>query len=487
LTAIVQRSDPSTDRLDRGSKLFYGFGSVAFGVKDNGFSYMLLLFYNQVLGLPATQVGFALMIALVFDAMIDPLVGQFSDNLRTPWGRRHPLMYAAALPLALAYLAIWNPPHWDHKGLFAYLVCMAVLIRGVISFYEVPSAALAAEFTTGYDERTVLLSYRYFFGWVGGLALYVIALKVILVPDALHPVGQLNPAGYARYGVVASIIMFAAILISALGTHRYIPTLRAPPPRRRLGPIQMLVEMRETLSSRSFLFLLASSICTSMAAGLATSLNVYFNTYYWGFSASQIGTLATGVFLSVIVSLPLAPFFSRRFGKRASAIVLTLLALVIGLAPIALRLLGLFPANGSPALFWILMATSILGTAFSIMGSVMGSSMTADVVEEAELKTGRRAEGLFFAASSFVYKAISGFGILAAALVVDRIHLGQAVDPSKVPPETLRHLALVYIPALTVLYLTGLTLLFGYKITRSTHAETLRELAADAEQAVHTA
>src|SRR5947209_9958043 len=131
-------------RLDLPTKLFYGFGSVAFGVKDNGFSYLLLLFYNQVMGLPATLVGLALMIALVFDAVVDPMIGQFSDNLRTRWGRRHPLMYAAALPMALLYVALWNPPHWDHQRLFYYLVAMAILIRGVVSFYEVPSSALAA-------------------------------------------------------------------------------------------------------------------------------------------------------------------------------------------------------------------------------------------------------------------------------------------------------------------------------------------------------
>ena len=106
-------------RLNLSTKIFYGFGSVAFGVKDNGFSYMLLLFYNQVVGLPATLVGLALMIALVWDACIDPLIGQLSDNLRSRWGRRHPFMYAAALPVAISYVALWNPPHWGHQGQFA--------------------------------------------------------------------------------------------------------------------------------------------------------------------------------------------------------------------------------------------------------------------------------------------------------------------------------------------------------------------------------
>src|SRR6201996_6468344 len=117
--------------LSMAAKLFYGLGSVAFGVKDNGFSYLLLIFYNQVVGLPGTLVGLALMIALVWDACIDPLIGQLSDNLRSPWGRRHPFMYAAALPVALSYLALWNPPHQLHgAALFPYLLVTAIVIRG---------------------------------------------------------------------------------------------------------------------------------------------------------------------------------------------------------------------------------------------------------------------------------------------------------------------------------------------------------------------
>ena len=72
------------------TKLFYGLGSVAYGVKDNGFSAFLLLFYNQVLGLPAPWVGAAIGIALVVDSVLDPVIGQISDNWRSRWGRRHP-------------------------------------------------------------------------------------------------------------------------------------------------------------------------------------------------------------------------------------------------------------------------------------------------------------------------------------------------------------------------------------------------------------
>ena len=206
------------------TKLFYGFGSVAFGVKDNGFSYFLLIFYNQVMGLPAQTVGLAIMI---------PIVGQASDNFRSKWGRRHPFMYAAAIPVAVSYLLLWNPPKaLDHQGLFFYLIGTAILIRSFITCYEIPSSALAAELTTGYDERTKLLSYRFLFGWIGGLAMYFAALKIFLTPDATHKVGQLNVEGYAHYGMAAALLMLFAILVSAVGTHGQIPFLREAPHRK---------------------------------------------------------------------------------------------------------------------------------------------------------------------------------------------------------------------------------------------------------------
>ena len=79
-------------RLTFPTKLAYGFGAVAYGVKNNGFDYFLLLFYSQVMGVDAPLVGLALLIALLFDAFSDPVVGYLSDNTHSKWGRRHPWM-----------------------------------------------------------------------------------------------------------------------------------------------------------------------------------------------------------------------------------------------------------------------------------------------------------------------------------------------------------------------------------------------------------
>ncbi|MBV8594161.1 MAG: MFS transporter, partial [Caulobacteraceae bacterium] len=369
-----------TPPLTLADKLFYGLGSVAFGVKDNGFSYLLLLFYNQVVGLPAPLVGLAILIVMLVDAVLDPIVGQVSDNTRSPLGRRHPFMYAAALPVALSYLALWNPPHGSQGFLFVYLIVVAVIIRTFITFYEVPSSALAAELSQGYDERTVLLSYRYFFAWVGGLALYLVTFTFLLVPDARHPVGQTNPVGFARYGLTASAIMAATILVSALGTQKRAKGFRTPPPRR-LSVAGNFREMIATWSNRSFLFLTLSGLATSMAAGLNASMNIYFNTYFWEFTSRQIALLVMGVFVSAFVALFAAAPLSRRFGKRGAAMSLIVLSVVIGLAPIVLRLAGLMPPNRTPALFAIIFGQSIVSVALGIAASTLVAAMIADVVE----------------------------------------------------------------------------------------------------------
>ena len=107
-------------------KVAYGLGAAAYGVKDNGFTYFLLLFYSTVVGLEPGLVGLAIFIALVFDAFSDPIVGYISDNWRSTWGRRHPFMYASAVPGALSYFLLWNPPDWNETQLFWYLLVLAI-------------------------------------------------------------------------------------------------------------------------------------------------------------------------------------------------------------------------------------------------------------------------------------------------------------------------------------------------------------------------
>ena len=272
MTAAATTTMPERRRLPFTTKFFYGFGSIAYGIKDNGFSTLLLLFYNQVVGLPANLVGLALMIALILDAFIDPVVGHLSDGTRTRWGRRHPFMYAAALPIGVLYLLLWHPPTGSPTATLAYLIVAAIVVRSAISFYEVPSSALAPELTSDYHERTSVLGYRYMFGWLGGMTMLLATFTIFLAPTAQYPIGQLNPDGYKTYALYAAAFMTAAILISAFGTHREIAHLPKPPPVARLSLGQTLRGVAQTLKNRAFLTLMLAGVFSYTNQGLQFAL-----------------------------------------------------------------------------------------------------------------------------------------------------------------------------------------------------------------------
>ncbi|NCZ64221.1 MAG: sugar transporter, partial [Cellvibrionales bacterium] len=362
-------------------KFAYGVGSIAYGVKEQGFAYFLLMFYSTVVGLEPALAGTALLIALLTDAISDPIVGYWSDNTRTRMGRRHPFMYASAVPVSLCYFLIWQPPDWGDEALFLYLLTFAILIRTLITFFETPSSALMPELTQDYDERTSIQAWRHFFGWFGGALLTILMFAVLLVPTAEYEVGTLNREGYETYGVIAGIAIFIAILVSSIGTQTAVQTHQysAPPARKRLT--QIFAELRETLVDSSFFALFLSSMAGAVATGLSAGLTFIMMSYFWQLSSLQMFMWTCMVLVAATAGLVLAPRLARRLGKRHAVLALGGAALLIQPAPVTLRLLGAFPENGDPALFPLLLSFSTIELSLMISMQVVLASMVADLVE----------------------------------------------------------------------------------------------------------
>ncbi|MEM9842892.1 MAG: MFS transporter, partial [Pseudomonadota bacterium] len=187
------------------TKALYGGGSIASGIKDTAFNVFLLFFYTQVAGLSGALAGLAIFIALLLDAVSDPLVGYWSDRFQSAWGRRHPFMYFAALPMGAAFYFLFNPPFDASQNLlFVWMVVFAVLVRFFMTFYAVPSSALIAEMTANYDERTTLSGYRVFLGWVGGLTFATIGYVVFFAPSDAFEDGRLNPTAYQGFALLGA-------------------------------------------------------------------------------------------------------------------------------------------------------------------------------------------------------------------------------------------------------------------------------------------
>ena len=457
-------------------KLAYGLGSVAYGIKDNGFAYFLLLFYGTVVGLEPALAGTALLIALLFDAVSDPLVGYWSDNTRSRLGRRHPFMYASALPVAMCYYLLWQPPDWGDQGLFFYLLGFAILIRTLITFFETPSSAFMPELTQDYDERTTVQAWRHFFGWAGGASLAVIMFGVLLVPTDEYAVGTLNREGYETYGQLASVLIFVVILISALGTQSrvHITDFPARPPKR-IG--ELFGEMLELLLDRSFLALFISGMASAAAAGLTAALTFLMLTYFWEFSSLQIFYWTAMVVVSAALGLLVAPRVARRLGKKRAVITLGIVAFLLQPAAVVLRLFGWLPENGDPRLFPMLLTLQTIDLGLIIAMQAVSASMVADLVEQAEVRTGRRNEGVFFAAMTFIRKTNQGIGAFIAGLLLQIVAFPNGAAPSEVSADTVWNLGALLVPSQYLLWGVMVGAIGFYRIDRSQHEAHLKVLA----------
>ena len=459
-------------------KLAYGVGSVAYGVKDSAFGFFLLLFYGTVIGLDGRLVGLALLFILVFDAFSDPIVGYISDNWRSKWGRRHPFMYAAAIPVPVSFYFLWNPPDWSNEALLIYLVSLAALIRTFITLYETPSSSLLPELASDYDERAKLQAFRNYFGWTGGNAMSVIGFGVIFAVSASNPDGLMSRQAYTNFGMLGAVLIFLAIMISALGTHKRIPDFEPPPPRRKLTLAQIFAEVFETLRDRSFGALFAATLFGGMASGVAAGLTFLISNFFWEFTELQIFFSLVLVMVSAVAGSVVAPVAVRWFGKKRAVIIVGVLAFGIAPLSVGLRLLGVMPDNGDPLLYPLVIGLNTIDVALIIAAQIILYSMIADLVEVSELKTGRRSEGVFYAAVTFIRKSSQGLGAVGAGFVLAFSGLPSNPERGEVAADALYRLGLGYAPTLWVLWTLMLIAISFYKVDRDSHNRNLAELAA---------
>lgn len=453
---------------------FYGSASIAYGIKNNAFSYLLLIYANQVLGLPGYLASLALAIAMIWDAVSDLLLGHWSDKTSSVLGRRHPFMYASLFVLPLTFYALFNPViELNEDNTFFYVLALALLIRTGTTLFEVPSTALLPDLETDYDRRNKWLALRHFFGWTGGNGIHMINFMFWV-----GAYGVASQTGYSIYGIAGALVIAAAILSSSLGTQKVAAALPRPSePFRILAIKREIKQIFQSVKNKNFAALFFFGLTVGIAGGLGTALYLYNTTYFFGFSGKQISVTAIGVLISPVIAYWAAPYLGRIFGKKRAAIFAILVNVSLYPIPYILLLTGFWPDLGSWTSLYIYSGFIVMEVICGIIGGVLLDSMMADVVEDSELKTQRRSEGLFYAARGFAAKAVSAGGIIGAGSIVSLVGLDGITSLGDVTHEIRMDLATLFLPIYIGLYLLGLVIVSKYRITRADHDEHLQQLS----------
>lgn len=462
------------------TKLAYGFGEMAEGVKTAALETFLFFFYVQVVGLSGSLVGLALLIALVFDGLSDPVIGNVSDNFRSRFGRRHPFLYAAPLPLGVCLFLLFSPPgglgQWQ---LFAWLLGFTALGRLMQSFYFVPHMALGAELSTDFRERVSISGYRAMFAYLGRFLVIGVAFTAFFRATPSYPNGQLNPAVYTPFAITCAAIAIVAILTSAAGTQRRARQVYDEGTTNGSlghGSGSFLANLRTAFRVKAFSIYFFAILISYILGGVQAALNIHLNTYFWKLPPGGIQTVLMLNLLGFMAGTYFTRGLAQRFDKKPVYVICVILSVCMISLPIMLAQVGLYPVDNKGLLIVCLAANTFIAGAIGSPAVVVAGAMLADVADAYEHRFGARCEGFLFGASAFTRKASLGMGAAIAGVALDIIQFPRGVPVDAVPREATVKLALLFGPAMLIFTCIAMSIMWTYPLTRKKHAEILGDL-----------
>ncbi|MFV2089837.1 MAG: MFS transporter [Pseudomonadales bacterium] len=458
-------------RVPTSVRIYQGIGAIPNSLKNFAFATFLLIYYDRVLGMPAIWASGALFVAILFDAISDPLVGSWSDNFQSRLGGRHPFMFAGAVPLGLFLFGLFSPPAGlSEVALFFWLLTFTIGARLSMTFFEVPWSAMFAELSDDYAERSVIASYRLLVGIIGVVVFTVFVYTFVFPSGEAYAEGQLDPGNYPAFAMVLAICVTVAALICAWFTRKQVPYLLQPVSKVRFSVAGNIHEVRLALSNRDFRVLFLTVLFGSVLGGTNAAFEIYMRTYFWGLSSEGLRWFALGA-VGAILILALIPALQKLIDKKHLLVGTLFLLLIDGITLVSLRFMDVLPDNGDPLLLVLLVGNAVFRSGLGAVTIIMFISMLADLLDAQELNTGRRQEGVFMSAISFSAKATSGVGLLIVGLLLENVigfpEGGSGASAAQLDADTVFRLGLVDSIIVPIFYVIPFTMLArGYTLTR---------------------
>ncbi len=471
---MATRVDPAT-RPPFFVKLAYSLGQAA---QNGGFDAaiaFIFFYYSAVLGLSGTLVGAALAVSLAFDAVVDPVVGSWSDNIKSKLGRRLPLMILAMPVIAISVGLLFSPPAGlGQLSLFGWLTVLSVTVRSSISLFNVPYIALGAELTTDYAGRTSVVVYRAFAGVCSGVAVTAIGYSIYFAHGGLQ-----RADGYPGFGWSVALLLFVCMAICCLGVARYASTLPQPDQMPGSTLRRLPAELKEIFRNRSFRLLFISAVVIFLAIGVNGSLNSHAFVFVWHLKSEKIQFISYAYLVGILIGIVGAPLMQKLIEKKNVVIIGFMLLIANWVVLQGSMLLGGYFPQADAALLPMQLNSFVagIGTGFVL---VAYPSMMADAADEHEYLFHRRREGLYFAGLGFAGKAATGLGVMVAGVALDLIHFPRGVGPSvsaTLPAAMQERLVMIWGPVPAVIAIVSLLILAAYGISRERHQQIARALA----------
>ena len=470
----MRRNAPQFGNLER---LAYGAGELGPAMAGSTIIFFQLVFLTDVAGMDPGLAGSVLLVARIWDAVNDPLIGWLSDNTRTPWGRRLPWMVVSALPFSAFFMMFWLVPEFagteatQWSG-FAYYLLVAVLFSTFSTALALPHASLTAELSRDYDERSRLTAYRMGFSLAGSVGGLVAALLVFQLLKGAPKTTQ-----YAVFGASIGVIGLVAVLFCLAGIWKIVISRDIQRLRRQSAdelaarPLSFREQVNLVLGNKPFLLVCGIYLCSWLSMQFTATILPFYTQSWLRLSTTTFHLLALTVQTTALCLMPFWGWVSVKIGKKP--------VYFIGMSFWLIAQAGLmFLQPGAAAILFIMAFVAGFGISVCYL---IPNAMLPDVVEYDELKTGRRREGVYYGTCIFIQKGALAIGtfIVGQLLALSGYIPSGPDDLAPQQPEkallTIR-LAIGPLPALALA--VGMVLTALYPVTRESHRRVVEEIDA---------
>lgn len=439
----------------------FGLSGLANNLVGTCVGVHLLMFYTDVVGLSPLWVSAGLVVATLWDAVSDVMMGRLSDGTRWRAGRRRPFILIGMLPAAVAFALLLSPPALEGGALAAFFVATLLALFTAKTVVQVPALSLLPEMAKGYDERTRLATSRELFGNVGdllGLMLppaFLIALGVEHAPDA---------AARARDAFGAAASVGALVVVVALGA-TWLGTREDRTVRPDTTPLrEAFAALRQ---NRPFRALMGASVLAALGLAVVNTLVLHVLVHVLRLESPVVHMSAFAVnATAAIASYPFWGWLARRKGKP--------FAFRVGLALSMVTFGSVFLVG--PGDLVGLYAVMVFGGASNVGFWMLMHALSADVTDVDELASGQRREGLFAGFCALLRKGAiaAALGLVGVGLWLIDYQSGAAAQTA----ETVFGLKLLFAVPPTLLLGGALIVFRGFTLSRAEHAGIVDVLAA---------
>lgn len=449
-------TNKSKGKLPFKVKLAYGLSGYSSFITWTLFSLYGLYFFTDVVGMSAAFAGMIISLGTIWDAVIDPVIGSLSDNIKSEKGRRRPLIIGVALPFAVISILLFTNFGFSDTVSKIYFVIVILAYYTTQAVLDISSSALGSEMTLDYDERSSLATYKNLFCMI----VVIVLSPTLMLTSYFGSKFKNSDFGWsctvALYMVIALICIFV-LWKATKGYERYAEDSGSSKIRFR--------DIRDIFKNKSTRIVMYIFALAVFGNTMNLSLQVYYYSYYVQMDEAQIASVTMVVGLLSCVGAFGIDLLCKKVSKKAAWII------AVGIEAISMILfIGFFISPGNIALVYVLVILMALGTCAVYQ---IPWSMIPDCVDVNELISDKRTDGIIFGFIAFFQKVAGAVAVAAVGVALSAIGYVEGASQSE---ATLNSLKYLYAFVCGGIFLISVFVITRYPLSKKRHDKVLESI-----------